>query len=250
MASIDVSITKLLDRSQKRAERTIHLTEKEKKRQNLERSTVFTVENTSDIEAEQVQVTSTADAYDPDFAVHSRLRSKPHMQIRQRLKETAKTTDRFAVLSVAAAAIASSALEDFGIIKCGGTRIIIDPYKMKGEREKTRVETTQLQRSSEGSLLALYFDGKKNETIYYEKEDGSRQRKSVAEEHISLVLEPGSKYIGHAISSSGSAVDICSSILSYLHENEDDLSKIKVIALANWLNGSFTLYRKAIVKLS
>ena len=83
MASIHVPMTKLLDRSQKRAEMTIHLTEKEKKRQNLERSTVFTAENTSDIEAEQVQVTATADAYDPDFAVHSRLRSKPHMQMRQ-----------------------------------------------------------------------------------------------------------------------------------------------------------------------
>ena len=51
----------------------------------------------------------------------------------------------------------------------------------------------------------------------------------MVEEHISLVSEPGSKYIGHVTSSSGSAVDICSSILSYLHENGYDLSKIKVI---------------------
>ena len=228
MVSIDIPMTKLLDRSQKRTEMTIHLTKKEKKTQNLKRSTVFTVENTSDIEAEQAQVTATADAYDPEFAVHSRLRSKPHMQMRQRLKETAKTADRFAVSSAAAAAIASSAHEDFGIIKGGDTRSIIDQSKMKRERKKTRVETTQLQRSSEGSLLAPYFDGKKNETIYCEKEDGSRKRKSLVE-HISLVSEPGSKYIGHVTSSSGSAVDICSSILSYFHENGYDLRKIKVI---------------------
>ena len=54
----------------------------------------------------------------------------------------------------------------------------------------------------------------------------------MVEEHISLVSEPGSKYIGHVTSSSGSAVDICSSILSYLHENGYDLSRIKVIGAA------------------
>ena len=176
-ASTDVPMMKLLDRSQKRAERTIYLTEKEKKRKNLERSTVFTVENTSDIEAEQAQVTATPDVHGPDFAVHSRLRSKPHMQMLQQLKETAKTADRFAVSSVFAAAIASFSLEDFGIIKGGVTRNIIDPSKMQRERKKNRVETTQLQRSLEGSLLALYLDGRKNEAIYCEKEDGNSQKK-------------------------------------------------------------------------
>ena len=169
MVSIDIPMTKLLDRSQKRTEMTIHLTKKEKKTQNLKRSTVFTVENTSDIEAEQAQVTANADPYDPDFSVHSRLRSKPHMQMRQRLKETAKTADRFAVSSVAAATIVSFALEDFGIIKGGDTRNIIDLSTMKSERKITMVTTTQFQRSSEGSLLARYFNDKKNEKINCEK---------------------------------------------------------------------------------
>ena len=166
MASIDVPMTKLLDRSQKRAERTIHLREKETKFGKVYCFHCW----------KYVWHWSVAGVgYSHSWCIWPRLCSafsaafKTSHANAATIERNGKNRWSINSMKCCATAIASSALEDFGIIKGSDTRNIIDPSKMKREWKKTRVETTQLQRSSEGSLLALYFDGKKNETIYCEK---------------------------------------------------------------------------------
>lgn len=67
-------------------------------------------------------------------------------------------------------------------------------------------------------MNGLYFDGRKDKTLYIQKIDGANHRKIVQEEHITLVSEPGGSYIGHITPRSGKAQDIKIGILKYLDE--------------------------------
>jgi len=42
-----------------------------------------------------------------------------------------------------------------------------------------------------------FFDGHKDKTLIYKDLNGKKHRRLIVEEHISLVQEPGSKYLGH-----------------------------------------------------
>ncbi|KAL3283435.1 hypothetical protein HHI36_006580, partial [Cryptolaemus montrouzieri] len=57
-------------------------------------------------------------------------------------------------------------------------------------------------------IKGLYFDGRKDRTLKKEKKGSRFYRKDVTEEHICLEEEPGSKFLGHVLPSSGSADDI------------------------------------------
>ena len=76
-------------------------------------------------------------------------------------------------------------------------------------------------------LQALYFDGRIDKTLYIEtSEDGKKHRRVRQEDHLSLIQEPGSKYIGHIKPLSGKAVDIANSILEYMTEKNISLSEL------------------------
>lgn len=67
----------------------------------------------------------------------------------------------------------------------------------------------------------IYFDGRKDKTLVQEKKGEKYCRKTVIEEHIVLVSEPGSTYVGHVTTMSGSATHIKSSIFKFLQESVD-----------------------------
>ena len=157
---------------------------------------------------------------DTEFTLKTR--SGQSKQMRERLPTVAKMADRFALSDAATAAIATATLRDLEIIRKDNMAKAIDPFKIRRERKKARVETLELQRSLEGSLQGLYFDGKRNVTLQSGK-------KKVVEEHISLVSEPGSKYIGHVTPSGGLAIDLADSILQFLEANNYDLTQLKVV---------------------
>lgn len=67
------------------------------------------------------------------------------------------------------------------------------------------------------------MDGKKDDTMNLEKDDrGVWKVVMYNEEHYTLGIEPGAKYLGHLEPDSGKAVDISDSIMKYLKENEID----------------------------
>ena len=66
-------------------------------------------------------------------------------------------------------------------------------------------------------ITAVYFDGRKDKTLVM----STGHRKSVIEEHISLLSEPDSEYIGHFSIDSGKANVIVKGILDFLEMKFD-----------------------------
>ncbi|GBL80105.1 hypothetical protein AVEN_224996-1 [Araneus ventricosus] len=98
-----------------------------------------------------------------------------------------------------------------GIISSGQSSditsaLIVDRNKIR--REKRKVSWNLKQRCTDDQIKRLYLDGRKDET--------ETQTGIVREEHISLVAEPNSQYVGHVTPSSGSAHDETTVIFEYI----------------------------------
>ena len=82
-----------------------------------------------------------------------------------------------------------------------------------------------------GDVRSLYFDGKKGKTLEnYLEEDGKFHRRVVTEELVCVISEPGSEYVCHFSTNTGSSKDIATSMINTLHEQKIDFSHLKAIA--------------------
>lgn len=113
------------------------------------------------------------------------------------INKLAETIVRFNVSPTAGAAIASSALECYGIVSEDNTSNVIDRSKVR--RAIKTVERNLNNVEDRIVVKRLYFDGRKDRTKTYQ----DKRVKIVVEEHISLVNEPGSGYLGHVSPPSG-----------------------------------------------
>lgn len=135
----------------------------------------------------------------------------------------ANTLDRYAVSDRAGAAIASAVLKDYGIISSKDSQNIIDRHKVRRARQKKRQE---LQNSSKVSLLrGLYFDGRKDKTLAFI----DNRKRTIVEEHITLLEEPGSNYIGHLSPISGTALNILDSLTEFLDSSSISFENLEVV---------------------
>ncbi|GBN06172.1 hypothetical protein AVEN_125800-1 [Araneus ventricosus] len=87
-------------------------------------------------------------------------------------------------------------------------------------------------------MIALCFDGRRDETISKKIVNGKSMRLT-KQEHISLVEKPDSTYFGHLTPDNDSKKDIVSSILKFMKENCTDEKSIKALgcdgtAANNW----------------
>lgn len=166
--------------------------------------------------------------------------AKPQWQMRIKLKATALNSDRYCVSDRATAAIASSVLQDIGLITESDTSHVVDKCKIRREKSLVR---TGLQSKETTEIYGLYFDGRKDDTLFVEKFNTKHFRRSKKEEHYSLISEPGSNYIGHVSPSTSSASDIAISIISYISQIGLSLDKLEVIGCdgtatnTGWKNG-------------
>ena len=167
--------------------------------------------------------------------------STPCSQMRLQLSSTALTCDRFGISDRATAAIASSVLKDDGIITKSDTTRVVDKSKIRRERARTR---SSLKDSESNIILrGLYFDGRKDNTLFVEAEGSKRFRRVMKEEHIALLQEPGSKYISHIIPTTGSAKHISDSIIAKLTELDISFTDWGVVGCdgtvvnTGWKNG-------------
>ena len=119
------------------------------------------------------------------------------LQQRRRLTNTAKAAERHALSDRATAEIASSILADYEIISSDNASDVIDRSKIRKERHKYRESIRDESANSLVDLNGLYFDGRKDKTLIQEHVAGRFHRRTVVEEHVSLVQEPGSAYLGH-----------------------------------------------------
>lgn len=141
------------------------------------------------------------------------------------LPNVANICDRYSISDRAAASLTSAVLEDYGIITNDNTDNIVDRNKIRRAKEKFR---SALFYEPE-KLMGLYFDGRKDRTKQIEKLENCHLQKFIVEEHVVLVEEPGSAYIGHVTPTSGSASNIVNAILDFLKNN--DISTDSLVAI-------------------
>ncbi|GBN04590.1 hypothetical protein AVEN_244234-1 [Araneus ventricosus] len=139
--------------------------------------------------------------------------------------------DRYGVSDRAAAAIVSVALQNSGQLKNGDLTLIVDRSKIRRERKRVRNELKcdSLTQINQNPLCGLYFDGKKVNTMVEIVTGEKYCRNFLKEEHITIVQEPKSKYIGHITVSNGEAITIAEGIIEFLKQNEQGLSDLTVI---------------------
>ncbi|CAH1098823.1 unnamed protein product [Psylliodes chrysocephalus] len=101
-----------------------------------------------------------------------------------KLTTLAKVCDRYGLSDRAAAAVATAVLHDLGIVFNANAKNVIDRSKLRRAREQPRKSFTQ---NSSETFKAIYFDGRKDKTFVIENIEGKYHRKTILEEHISLV---------------------------------------------------------------
>ncbi|KAJ8869462.1 hypothetical protein PR048_028453 [Dryococelus australis] len=129
-----------------------------------------------------------------------------------KLSATALNSDQFGVSDGATAATASSVLHDIG-------KITDTDHSHKESRIRT-----DLKRTPNEEICGLYFDSRKDNTLFVEK-------------------EPGTTYIGHVSPFASSSTDMTPSIISHLPERVISLKMLQVngcdgiVTNTGWKNG-------------
>ncbi|PHT96468.1 hypothetical protein BC332_34606 [Capsicum chinense] len=106
---------------------------------------------------------------------------------------------------------------------------VADRYGLSDRRTAAVASATM---ESLGSLMpgnALFFDGHQDKTKYIYKVGKTQHSSCTKEEDISLIQEPGSRYIGHATPISSSTFAIKQSICSHLREHQ--VNSINLVAI-------------------
>ena len=164
------------------------------------------------------------DDSDDNFVKHlpNRLRQQPINAESQAkiLTNFAVACDRTDVSSKAAAMIATAALHDIS----GRGGIIIDKNKVSKERQKARLQNVNSVEYE--NVATIYFDGKKDWKMVMEESGAKKARKEIIKEHITVLSEPGGKYLGQFVSSSGTAEDIANGLLAFCVDKRIGVFKI------------------------
>lgn len=142
----------------------------------------------------------------------------------------ARECDRYGISDTAGAAIATAVLVDYGIIKKDDRIAIIDRAKLRRQRQQLRTSLMQkanvsLSESAVGPK-AIFFDGRKDKTMCSTSRSGKRFQ---TEEHVTILEQPNSVFLGHVSPESGSSLHIKMSIVDYFIENQIPLDNIVAI---------------------
>uniref|UniRef100_A0A1B6J5V0 Uncharacterized protein n=1 Tax=Homalodisca liturata TaxID=320908 RepID=A0A1B6J5V0_9HEMI len=162
--------------------------------------------------------------------------------MRSTLTTTSLMSDRFRVSDRATTAIATGVLHDLGIICDENMAKVIDRNKIRREKEKIRKVITEEDNQMK-EVNAIYFDGRKDKTITQEKIGSKMYRRTIKEEHVSVISEPGGKYIGHVTPKNGTGNGIADSIWEHLESKGFDMSAVEAVGCygtatnTGWRNG-------------
>lgn len=141
----------------------------------------------------------------------------------------ATACDRTGVSDRAAAIIASAVLEDLGMINEADTSNVVDRHKIRRERKKIRTDYQKGNERQLEPLKGLYFDGRKDQTLMQESVGGKMYQKMVLEEHVTMIKEPGSKYLAHIAPTSSSALSISQMMLQFMNNKNIDIHQLVAI---------------------
>ncbi|GBM89665.1 hypothetical protein AVEN_2284-1 [Araneus ventricosus] len=105
--------------------------------------------------------------------------------------------------------------------------------KVRWERSLKRSEL-QLHSNEKGHTardysIAIFVDDRKGKSLCQIKESNKFYRKEIAEEHLSIVIEPGSQYFDHATPTSCSALCISTNIVNCLMKKKVNAKNITAV---------------------
>src|SRR6218665_2984357 len=109
-----------------------------------------------------------------------------------------------------AAVLATSVLHDLGLVSP------IDRSKVIRRERRKNCKELQLNgdQIDHYGIAGIFFDGRKDQTLTQVLGvDNKYHRKTLTEEHLSIVLEPGSSYFSHTTPQSGSSKNITESLV-------------------------------------
>lgn len=106
--------------------------------------------------------------------------------------------DRFGISDRAASALATAILNDLDLSDNAGNRIIIDRNKIRREREKAR-QIVLKRVENVSTLEAFSFDSRKNKARATDRKDDRNYPRVVDENHVVILKQPNSVYLGHAV---------------------------------------------------
>ena len=117
----------------------------------------------------------------------------------------------------AGAAIASSVLQDLGLVNEENRSMIIDYNKLRRERQKCREEIRKQEKENFSLVNGLYLDGRKDATqVLLQGSNGKLYQLVQLEEHYTLVREPGTYYLTHLSPENGTGRAIAEDFLRLL----------------------------------
>lgn len=117
-------------------------------------------------------------------------------------------------------ALATATLIDYGLITKEDSTNVISRMKVRRARHNYR---KNLNLSNDNTLTAVYFDGRKDNTLNkYFDESNIIRYKTIKEEHYVLTSEPDGTYITHFTTNSSNAHDISEGIVNYLQTSGNE----------------------------
>src|SRR6218665_14795 len=132
-----------------------------------------------------------------------------------------------AIRSLRCSYTASSAvLVDVGIINEQDSCMVIEPSKIRRERQTSR---KSLQSDAITTVERLYFDDRKDKTRNQIIKGDQFHPIRETEEHIVLIREPDSEYLEHLKTSSGTILHLTRSILDFVDQKKIDTSTLVAI---------------------
>lgn len=146
-----------------------------------------------------------------------------------RYPATAIACDRTGISDRAGAIIATAVLEDLGIVTETNPSNVIDRHKIRRERKKIRTKYQQKNEKQLEILKGFYFDGRKDQTLVQERKKGKLYPKTVLEEHVTMISEPGSQYLGHIAPTSSSALSISQMVLQFMENRNISIQELVAI---------------------
>jgi len=222
IGKVDVRTTKIL---QKRMDRKA-LTEKRKEKYlcQARKATMLGVHTAKHISSSPSSSSSSSKMEEIEFIPTDSENTETFpstSQMRVALPTVAQTCDRTGVSDRSAAILVNATLKDIGIITKDDSSRVVDRAKIRRERVKVRRDLKRKTIEKHPSIFGLYFDGRRDKTLKQTKVGKITARTTIKEEHIVLVSEPGSMYLGHVAPISGKVQSVAESILYFLNKNVD-----------------------------
>ena len=129
----------------------------------------------------------------------------------QDLENLAEACDRFDLDSNAIAYACNAYQKDIGMLTRESTldRKKVDRSRIKYRKKQRNLE---LEQQKKDKITAVYHDGRRDKTLVTKTVNGISRNVVEVEEHISIIEEPGSRYLSHVTPKDGTGKEIAKSL--------------------------------------